>query len=191
MTPAWAVRLAAQVCERAGVAPPVIRWTRSRAKVNVTSSSGTYYTTREAGLRGVFEPLIVIRAGRSRQDQKLVLLHELAHHLAPAGAHHGEAFWQVAFGLYKRHRMSAFALARELPYRAAASKVALAMGIPRAEEAVAKFRPRARKRGVCPMPKDQAASQGYRTPHTHYWNTVHYYHGPDGSIAYSPSGREW
>lgn len=189
MTPAWAVRLAAQVCERAGAKPPVIRWTKHRGKTGLRSSSGTYYTSKEAGLRGVFEPLIVVRAGASREDQKLVLLHELAHHLAPLGAHHGETFWRIAWGLYRRHRMTAFALARELPYRTAASKVALAMGIPRAEEAVARFGVKSRKRGVCPMPEDQAASQGYRTPHTHYWNSVHYYHGPDGSVAYSPGGR--
>lgn len=176
------MRLATEVCAAAAAKPPQIVWRKHRGKAGLRSSSGLYSGSLNR---------ITIRAGSSREDQKLVLLHELAHHLAPAKAHHGAAFWRIAWSLYKRYRMTAFALARELPYRVAASKVALEMGIPRAEEAVAQFRPKARKRGICPMPEHEAESQGYRTPHTHYWNTVHYYHGPDGSVGYSPSGRTW
>lgn len=177
--PVWALRLVAETCEREGVRPPEVRWKRRDAPVS--SSSGTYY--RNLG------PLILVRAGYTRKDQKLVLLHELAHHLSPAGHHHSPMFWRKAWELYRRHRMTAFALIRERGYKAHATKVAVAMGIPGAREARKAVVANRRKRGVCPMPAHEAETQGYLTPHTHYWNTVHYYTGPDGHrTAYSPGG---
>ena len=56
------------------------------------------------------EGMIAVRAGNDPLDQRLTLLHELAHWLAPGTRrrrgrteHHGRAFYRVAFALYQRH----------------------------------------------------------------------------------------
>jgi hypothetical protein len=55
---------------------------------------------------------IAVRAGDDPLDQRLTLLHELAHWLSPPArrrrsAHHGRAFYHVAFELYRRHGVPA------------------------------------------------------------------------------------
>lgn len=72
-------------------------------------SSGTTYSE---------ENKIVVTAGSSRKDQKLVLLHELAHWLMPADENHGKAFWDLAFDLYRKYKVPMYyALNREKNYR--------------------------------------------------------------------------
>ena len=46
---------------------------------------------------------IMIHAGTAHRDQKLVLLHELAHWLVRAG--HTTTFWDTAFALYRRYKV--------------------------------------------------------------------------------------
>jgi hypothetical protein len=179
--PAWAVRLVSETCEARGIKAPTLTWRKGSG----LSSSGRYYAT---------EDRITITAGSDRQDQRLVLLHEIAHHLTPK-AHHGEAFWRVAWALFREHRLTRYALTRKTPYKAAAGRVAIAMRIPgaraAAKSATATRQRRTQPRGVCPMPADEAAAQGYSTPHTHYVGTFHRHNRPDGSYAdYWTPGRD-
>src|SRR6266540_652846 len=125
--PGWAIDLTlkvARAAERMDV--PVVTWRLrhrnprrrawGRGKIIVppaTHSSGRCYPAR-----------IVITAGRSLKDQRLVLLHELAHWLAPTGEHHSESFWERAWALYRLYGVDlAYARKREGDYRKLALKV--------------------------------------------------------------------
>ncbi len=93
--PAWARDLVDFVCREAEVTPPRLSWRARRAE------HSTGVARRDAGL-------ISVRAGTDPVDQRLTLLHELAHWLARkprrrGGRHHGLAFYRIAFGLYRRH----------------------------------------------------------------------------------------
>jgi hypothetical protein len=97
MTPAWAADLVREVCAAAGVAPPLLRWRRARR----SASSGV--ARRSAGS-------VSVTAGSDELDQRLTLLHELAHWLGPMPRrrrgrmlHHDARFYAIAFGLYRRH----------------------------------------------------------------------------------------
>ena len=101
-TPKWASELTARVCAAHHVPAPEIRWRKRRKRVvgSVTyppseSSSGSAYTTQNR---------VAIRAGSSRRDQKLVLLHELAHILCPKH-HHDQVFWAKAWELYRTYKV--------------------------------------------------------------------------------------
>ena len=84
---------------------PRLTWRRSRVH---GLSSGRYLTR---------EHRIVVTAGKSRQDQKLTLLHEIAHALTP-GEHHSDHFWMVAWKLYRRWGVPIkYAREREGKYR--------------------------------------------------------------------------
>ncbi|HSM37993.1 MAG TPA: hypothetical protein VK838_01585, partial [Candidatus Limnocylindrales bacterium] len=96
--PAWATELVAAVCLQAGVVEPRLRWRRARR----ATSSGV---TRRA------EGTISLVAGNHELDQRLTLLHELAHWLTlPSGrprrgrrnVHHDGRFYVAAFELYRR-----------------------------------------------------------------------------------------
>lgn len=66
---------------------------------------------------------IIVTAGTDRKDQRLVLLHELAHWLRPVGESHSSAFWDQAFELYQRYGVSIkYATERESRYRVGAAK---------------------------------------------------------------------
>lgn len=100
--PAWADALVATVCVDARVEPPRLAW---RTRVG---SSSTGVARWEAGT-------ITVRAGSDPIDQRLTLLHELAHWITPRpvqrrdghrrrrAEHHGRDFYAVAFALYERH----------------------------------------------------------------------------------------
>jgi hypothetical protein len=97
MTPAWAADLVREVCAAAGVAPPLLRWRHARR----AASSGI--ARRSAGS-------VSVTAGSDELDQRLTLLHELAHWLGPMPRrrrgrvlHHDARFYAVAFDLYRRH----------------------------------------------------------------------------------------
>lgn len=71
---------------------------------------------------------VCVRAGSSEQDQKLVLLHELSHHLVgrtPAGRRQGHSmkFWKLAFELYENYGVDMdYAFNREKGYKAKATQ---------------------------------------------------------------------
>ena len=97
MAPRWATDLVREVCTSAGVAPPLLRWRQARR----SASSGV--TRRSAGS-------VSVTAGTDELDQRLTLLHELAHWLGPLPrrrrgrvAHHDGRFYALAFDLYRRH----------------------------------------------------------------------------------------
>ena len=131
--PAWARSLVLEVCAQADASLPRLRWT-SR---NRPTSSGV--TRQSLGA-------ISLVAGRDPLDQRLTLLHELAHWLAPARSprlgrrrhgrvrHHDAAFYARAFGLYRRHGVpSAFALAAESARYPSSLGHARVLGVPGAE----------------------------------------------------------
>lgn len=149
--PAWAETLVAEVCREAGVARPRLAWRRRR------SEQSTGVARRSAGM-------IAVRAGNDPLDQRLTLLHELAHWLGPppsqrrrGAAHHGRTFYRIAFRLYRRHGLSeADALRLESARYPSALRHAAALGIPGAVEllddrrAAARARPRRRWRILVP-----------------------------------------
>lgn len=112
--PAWATRLATKVAkEHASRRPPTIEWRQSRVK---HYTSGRAWPGRDR---------IVITAGIDRRDQKLVLLHEMAHWLAGPNEDHGPEFWDLAYMLYTEHGVYRLGLARESNSLRAARRRAL------------------------------------------------------------------
>jgi hypothetical protein len=146
--PAWAHALVATVCADASAASPRLGW-RHRQR---PTSSGV--TRRRDGS-------ISLVAGSDPLDQRLTLLHELAHWIAPTPprrrrriAHHDAAFYTVAFRLYRRHGIpDAAALAGESARYPSALAHARALGVPGASAAWADRRAdlRSRRRNLPPM----------------------------------------
>ena len=140
-TPGWAVALASQVCADANVRPPArLLWRRRQ------SEHSTGVTRRT-------EQIVAVRAGSDLLDQRLTLLHELAHWIAPWPArrdrrratHHGRAFYEIAFGLYRRYGLTdADALRLEAARYPGALRHAAALGIDGAVAALAERRQRFR-----------------------------------------------
>jgi hypothetical protein len=147
--PDWAVALVAEVCSDAEVAPPQLAWRRRDAE------HSTGVARRAAGT-------IAVRAGTDAVDQRLTLLHELAHWLAPrprrrGATHHGRAFYRIAFRLYRRHGIpTADALRLESARYRSALAHAAALDVEGAAAALAahrsalRQRPRRRWRVVVP-----------------------------------------
>ena len=138
--PGWAAELVARVCADAGVAPPRLTWRARRAR------HSTGVARRAAGI-------IAVRAGDDRLDQRLTLLHELAHWLSPPTGrgrrvrHHGRAFYRTAFGLYRRYGLADEDALRLEAARYPSSLVhAVALGVPGAAAARAEHRARLRAR---------------------------------------------
>jgi hypothetical protein len=97
MAPGWAADIVREACAAAGVSPPLVRWRRATR----FASSGV--TRRATGS-------VSVTAGTDELDQRLTLLHELAHWLGPAPRrrrgrvlHHDARFYAIAFDLYRRH----------------------------------------------------------------------------------------
>lgn len=118
-TPQWAIELTEQVCkDYTRSLPKELQWFKrntgggyervelgegrySYKKVPRKYSSGW---TRSIGNK------IHIAAGTDESDQKLVLLHELAHHIlnkTKKGRHQGHTlkFWRLAFQLYIKYEV--------------------------------------------------------------------------------------
>ena len=105
-----------------------------------------------------------VRAGTDELDQRLTLLHELAHWVAPRAPrrrrrveHHGRAFYAIAFDMYARHGISpSDALRLESGRYRSALRHAAVLGVPGADEALAahrttlRARPRRRWRVLVP-----------------------------------------
>jgi hypothetical protein len=141
MAPAWAARMVDEVCTAAGVSPPLVRW-RHAAR---SASSGVARTTVGT---------VSVTAGTDLLDQRLTLLHELAHWLGPRPhrrrgriAHHDGAFFERAFELYRRHGIpDSEALEREGGRHPSALRHARAMGVPGADAAWRRRRDALRER---------------------------------------------
>ncbi len=129
-TPAWARSFVGQVCAEADTAAPArLRWS-SRPR---DSSSGV--TRRHDGS-------ISVVAGTDLADQRLTLLHELAHWLTPVKrqrgrhVHHDRRFYAIAFELYAHHGLPADdAVRREAGRYPSSLRHAVALGVPGAEAA--------------------------------------------------------
>jgi hypothetical protein len=143
--PAWARSLVLTVCAAADAPLPRLAW---RHRDRPTSSG----VTRQA------VGLISVVAGQDPVDQRLTLLHELAHWLAPAprgrrrrAVHHDATFYATAFALYRRHGVpDAAALAGEAARYPSSLAHARRLGVPGADaawhERRAGLRERARRR---------------------------------------------
>ena len=158
--PAWALALVATVCADAGAEQPRVSW-RRRASEHSTGA-----TRRPDGI-------VAVRAGGDALDQRLTLLHELAHWLAPPPrrvrrtVHHGRAFYEIAFELYRRHGLTdADALRLESARYRSALRHAVALGVPGAAAALAQHRstirarPRRRWRVLVPEHRIQLERDG-------------------------------
>jgi predicted metal-dependent hydrolase len=89
--PKWARKLLRRVArDTQRRTRPRLKWRRQRRRL----SSGWCHLATST---------IMIHAGTARRDQKLVLLHELAHWLVQAG--HTRTFWETAFALYRRYKV--------------------------------------------------------------------------------------
>ena len=158
--PAWAVSLVATVCADARTAVPRLSWRRRAGE------QSTGVTRRPDGI-------VAVRAGADELDQRLTLLHEMAHWLAPAprrarrAVHHGRAFYDIAFELYRRHGLSdADALRLESARYRSSLGHAVALGVPGAAAALAEHRsiirsrPRRRWRVLVPEHRVQLERDG-------------------------------
>ncbi len=159
--PAWAEELVHIVCGDADVEPPRLTWRRRRAE-------------QSTGVARRGEGMIAVRAGTDVVDQRLTLLHELAHWLTPlpkrrrrGATHHGLAFYRTAFALYRRHGIpDADALRLESGRYASSLRHAVALGIPGAAALVAErralrsARPRRQWRVLVPEHRVELARDG-------------------------------
>ena len=146
--PAWAVELVGRVCAEASVPPPLLGWRTG----DRSTSSGV--TRRSAGS-------VAVVAGTDELDQRLTLLHELAHWLVPAPAgrrrraavHHDARFYAVAFDLYRRHGIpDDVALRGEGTRYPSSLRHARALALPGAEEAWRRHRDGLRERARARRP---------------------------------------
>ena len=138
--PGWASLLVASVCADAGIDQPRLSWRRRAGE------HSTGVTRRHDGI-------VAVRSGADELDQRLTLLHELAHWLSPAprrggrAVHHGRAFYEVAFELYRRHGLTdADALRLESARYRSSLRHAVALGVPGAAGALAEHRSTIRSR---------------------------------------------
>ncbi len=141
--PTWAIALVESVCADGRVASPRLLWRNRRGE------HSTGVTRRGDGS-------VAVRAGSDQLDQRLTLLHELAHWLAPVerrrhsrgrATHHGLSFYSVAFGLYRRHGITdADALRLESARYRSSLRHAVSLGVPGAASALAAHRSAVRAR---------------------------------------------
>ena len=129
--PAWARALLLAACADHDVAVPRLAWRRTPR----STSSGV--TRRDPGR-------ISLVAGTDAMDQRLTLLHEIAHwltlpsqrQLGRRSRHHDAAFYATAFALYRRHGIpDARAVAGEAARYPSSLRHARRLGVPGAEEA--------------------------------------------------------
>lgn len=139
--PAWATELVATVCADACVAPPRLQWRLRRAE-------------HSTGVARRHDGVIAVRAGTDALDQRLTLLHELAHWLGATpprrrgrAVHHGRAFYAIAFDLYRTHGIDdADALRLESARYRSSLVHAATLGVDGAAERLAERRAAARAR---------------------------------------------
>lgn len=114
IAPEWVQELTIQTLIDEGIddVPTIEWWERPDL---LPYSGGTCYSNK-----------IKIRIGWDKKDQKLVLLHELAHWIADrkhqirgvsAREMHSQRFWDIAFRLYRKHRLTTYGYRREKNYK--------------------------------------------------------------------------
>ena len=118
--PAWVIDLAVQVADDHGRGfLPEIVWRRSKrggCSGHAWAPGGAHPYTMKGRI------VITSSRGSRRVDQKLTVLHELAHWLLPHKEAHSAAFWDKAFELYRQHRVPMlYAFQRERRYRKGAA----------------------------------------------------------------------
>jgi hypothetical protein len=123
--PKWALRLVEAVCLRYHVRQPSLRWRKALDYPNAAFEALGDYNMRTGGM-------IIYEAG-SKQENRIDLLHELAHHihfLRTGRDDHSEGFWRYCWTLYLLYgvRLHAAVLS-EFSYMARSEKVLLEMGV--------------------------------------------------------------
>ena len=159
--PAWADDLVATVCADAGVPPPRLLWRVRRG------GPSTGVARRSDGT-------IPFAPATDPLDQRLTLLHELAHWLAPAARRRGlvgpsrPRLLRVAFDLYRRHGLDD---ADALRWNRRATRSALAMPSPSAcrappprssptSDEARRARPRRNGASSCPSIRSGSSATG-------------------------------
>lgn len=115
--PRWVQELVDTVCDDAGVERARVSYKRPARSGTVR---GLYYTF---GQRiEIVHGRLAERGGDSRRFLRLVVLHELAHHLVPDGVH-SPRFYAKTFELCKRYGIPMrWAIAEEKGYKPRASR---------------------------------------------------------------------
>lgn len=113
--PEWAEELRREVAALLGAEPRLLFW---RELPDERYSSG--FTQLH---------IAYVRAGTEERDQKLVVLHELAHAHGPVREGHSRAYWERAFTLYQHFGLAEYAVSREWHYMATAVRVAHKRGL--------------------------------------------------------------
>lgn len=131
--PNWVDELIEQVCKDHKRKAPKLTWRNASRESSSgktrfpRSSTGTkLYTRTKTGRLIRFKGGISIMAGTNEQDQRLVLLHELAHWLTVKYKNqgHNQKFWETAFDLYERYGVDMdYAYNREKDYKQTAKLV--------------------------------------------------------------------
>ena len=117
--PRWAGELAFRVAaDESRRWPPNISWRRRKRPVGWHPDSWKMQRMKFSTGHCKHNGSITITASGPRHEQVLVLLHEMAHWLLPHGEHHGSAFWDKAWELYRRYGVPIrYAKQREGNYR--------------------------------------------------------------------------
>ncbi len=120
MTPKWAQQIIAAECAARGLPEPEVVWRRSKTAGSSTgycSSKRIVVTASTLRLTSWTPDLRRFYPVTNRADQKITLLHELAHWFTQ-GEHHSPRFWDVAWALFRRYKMPLrYAAWREGLYR--------------------------------------------------------------------------
>lgn len=109
--PPWAQKIIREVADEYKLWPyPKVNWRRSKTRSHITGTawwaSGRISIT--VGQDWDFK--------RAHFDQKLTLLHELAHLIAGRDEHHSPEFYRIAFTLYRKYKLP-IAKCKENEYR--------------------------------------------------------------------------
>jgi hypothetical protein len=102
------------VCAAEGIHPPTITWRRWRnhRKPDTAGQAWIAGGTRQ----------LSIWTGADEVERKITLLHELTHLIVGTRHNHDDVFWDKAFELYARYRITARALQSEEVYRKGARR---------------------------------------------------------------------
>ncbi len=131
--PEWATELFVQVCKdyNRGL-PSLFKWYNCNRMYSTGVTRSSWYKRHVRLKNGKLKTVqwygeVSVRAGSSEENAKLVLLHELAHHIVGRsktgrGQGHTMKFWKLAFELYERYGMNMeYAYSKEKGYKAKAT----------------------------------------------------------------------
>lgn len=132
--PEWATELFKKVCKdyNRGL-PSLFIWSNRSARSSSGYTRPHWYTAikyKKDGTKYLKHHYgeLCVRAGTDVQDQTLVLLHELAHHIVGRtkkgrNSGHSIAFWKLAFELYDKYGVDMdYAFKREKNYKVKATQ---------------------------------------------------------------------